>query len=476
MATQGLFTQGPSVEDLLEKRNKRATDLQQTLMANAGKRARDPAKAQAISFLGSTLGRALGNASGGGDTQMEQAKQRETTEAGLVKEYAVAASGTDVDAMYASANNMIKYGDPKAIQMGSSLLQRADQLKAQKASDETARRIQAEKDLEQSMDNEQLQKQAVDLSKGLETYAPAIYEALISDNATALTLTEGYKARAEMRKNKYNEANGTTKESKLNFTEAGSFADMQGNMYVATKAVGPKGGAEIIYTGIGDSPKYKAGTKLNPLNSNNMTLEQQIQLKGEGEAAKQQAKDWSDTMTTARDNRISLQDSQYFINKAIRLLPKIGETGSVITKLTKEATDFWGVTSADIGEFDQLSAKTALGQLKTTFGASPTEGERAILFSIQANINNNQGLNTRILESAKEMVEWRIRANKAALSDRTSNGSSYNDWLLDDANGPPRYTPEIEESEKDVPKVIRKFGEKTATNVPSTTSWGDIVQ
>ena len=68
MATQGLFTKGPTVEDLLEKRNKRATDLQQTLMANAGKRARDPAKAQAISFLGSTLGRALGNASGGEDT------------------------------------------------------------------------------------------------------------------------------------------------------------------------------------------------------------------------------------------------------------------------------------------------------------------------------------------------------------------------------------------------------------------------
>ena len=68
MAYQGLFTQGPSVDDLLEQRNKRATDLQQTLMANAGKRARDPAKAQAISFLGSTLGRALGNASGGEDT------------------------------------------------------------------------------------------------------------------------------------------------------------------------------------------------------------------------------------------------------------------------------------------------------------------------------------------------------------------------------------------------------------------------
>ena len=154
MAYQGLFTQGPSVDDLLEQRNKRATDLQQTLMANAGKRARDPAKAQAISFLGSTLGRALGNASGGADTELQQAEQRETTEAGLVSQYAKAASGTDVAAMYTSANEMINYGDPKSIQMGSSLLQRADQLKAGQQAAETARQVNAEKELERLMQDE----------------------------------------------------------------------------------------------------------------------------------------------------------------------------------------------------------------------------------------------------------------------------------------------------------------------------------
>ena len=76
MATQplGLFTKGPSVNDLLAQRNKRSTDLQQTLMKNASRKARAPAKAKAISFLGSTLGRALGNASGGEDTEMAERK------------------------------------------------------------------------------------------------------------------------------------------------------------------------------------------------------------------------------------------------------------------------------------------------------------------------------------------------------------------------------------------------------------------
>ena len=464
---QGLFTAGTSVEELLAKRNTRANALQQSLMANAAQGAARPMEAQAYSLLGSSLGRALAGKMGGGDEAMTKLKATEAKRQELAGQYEEVMGRGTPEQRLAFGNTLIQNNMGE---QGSAIV-----LQARKDIDD-AKKTRVSK-LEAAMlkedENTKLQANALKLSKGLEDYAPAIYQSLINGEATAQALTQGYAAQAEIRKNKYDEANGTTKDSKLSFTEAGSFANEQGDMYVATKSVGPKGGAKIIYTGIGDAPEYTTGTKLKPLNSNNMTLEQQVQLKGEQAAATQQAKDWSDTMTTARDNRISLQDSEYFINKAIRLLPKIGKTGSIVTKLTKEATDFWGVTSADIGEFDVLSAKTALGQLKTTFGASPTEGERAILFSIQANINNNQGLNTRILESAKEMVEWRIRANKAALSDRTTSGSSYNDWLLDDANGPPRYTPETEEIKEPSVKVMRKFGENTQP-AASTTSWGGI--
>ena len=74
MAQQGLFTELPSVDDLLAQRNKSATDLQQTLMNNAAQKARDPAKAKAVSFLGSALGRALGGAMGGQDEELEKRK------------------------------------------------------------------------------------------------------------------------------------------------------------------------------------------------------------------------------------------------------------------------------------------------------------------------------------------------------------------------------------------------------------------
>ena len=72
MAVQGLFTQGPSVDDILAKRNKSQFDLQQQLMNQAAQGARDPAKMRAVSLLGSSLGRALGGAMGGQDEELEK--------------------------------------------------------------------------------------------------------------------------------------------------------------------------------------------------------------------------------------------------------------------------------------------------------------------------------------------------------------------------------------------------------------------
>ena len=85
--TQGLFTQGPSVDDLLQQRNKRATDLQQSLMNNAAQGARDPARAKAVSFLGSSLGRALGGAMSGGDQELEKLKAQNAEQKRLQGEF-----------------------------------------------------------------------------------------------------------------------------------------------------------------------------------------------------------------------------------------------------------------------------------------------------------------------------------------------------------------------------------------------------
>ena len=88
MAYQGLFTQGPTVDDLLQKRNQRAQDMQKQLMNDAAQGARDPQRARMGSMFGSIIGRALGNnAQGGADTEMEKLAAKNAEQKRLQSEF-----------------------------------------------------------------------------------------------------------------------------------------------------------------------------------------------------------------------------------------------------------------------------------------------------------------------------------------------------------------------------------------------------
>ena len=116
--TQGLFTQGPTVEDLLQKRRQRAGDLQQQLMQQAAQGARNPEKARAISFLGSSLGRALGGAMGGEDKQVEQVKAQNAAQESMQQDFATSSQGTGAD-QRALAERLLKGGFYKEAELVS---------------------------------------------------------------------------------------------------------------------------------------------------------------------------------------------------------------------------------------------------------------------------------------------------------------------------------------------------------------------
>ena len=109
MAQQGLFTEQTSVDDLLAQRNKSATDLQQTLMNNAAQGARDPAKAKAVSFLGSALGRALGDSMSGADDQLNERRASLAAQESMQKDYASSATGTGAE-QKALAERLVQAG------------------------------------------------------------------------------------------------------------------------------------------------------------------------------------------------------------------------------------------------------------------------------------------------------------------------------------------------------------------------------
>lgn len=68
--------------------------------------------------------------------------------------------------------------------------------------------------------------------------------------------------------------------------------------------------------------------------------------------------------------------------------------------------------SADTQELKNLVTAQALDQLKATFGAVPTEGERKILLEIQGSVNQSREVRKRIFERAKAAADRRVKENR----------------------------------------------------------------
>ena len=115
--TQGLFTAGTSIEELLAKRNTRANALQQSLMANAAQGAARPMQAQAASLIGSSLGRALaGSMNGGQDAERAKIEAANAAQSQAQAGYLDAAAGKSA-AMFAQVEALRTSHPAAAVKM-----------------------------------------------------------------------------------------------------------------------------------------------------------------------------------------------------------------------------------------------------------------------------------------------------------------------------------------------------------------------
>jgi hypothetical protein len=416
MAQQGLFTQGPSVSDLLQQRNQRSTDLQQTLMANAAAGARDPMKAQAASLIGSSLGRALAGSMGGEDKQVEAIEARDATQAGLVKEYATAASGTDVSAMYRSANNMIQTGDPTAITMGSSLLQRADQLKTQQANNTNTTAQYAA-----------LQQRATTIGQDLSEWNPELSYRLVSGNATPEEYKEGLSEVTAM--NKKSNKVGTGNEAKgWQYNDGGIYSDSEGNRYSLTNSINKdKNSADILYTPIGNAPAY-TDQPLQPTDTTGLTKDQRVEEKTAVYRGKEDMEVFYEHRGTAGSEIGQTTTNLNDANRMLELLTKVN-TGGTAVLVGKAVSDFLGTTPADISELDTISKTVMLGSLKSLLGGQLSDGERAAATEIQVALEKGKEANTRIAKRLSDVFKAKLAREQFVLGNKNTP-ASYRDFMV----------------------------------------------
>ncbi|MDX3929094.1 MAG: hypothetical protein QHC90_25250 [Shinella sp.] len=128
----------------------------------------------------------------------------------------------------------------------------------------------------------------------------------------------------------------------------------------------------------------------------------------------------SDRGVTAGD-REAIRDADDIVNSGMATLTLLDRAMELSNTAYDGAGAGWrgwlGSQFGDQGaldtlEFNNIVTEQALGQLKSIFGASPTEGERAILLEIQGSASQPQAVRDNILKRARAAVERRIAFNR----------------------------------------------------------------
>jgi len=105
------------------------------------------------------------------------------------------------------------------------------------------------------------------------------------------------------------------------------------------------------------------------------------------------------------------------IRRAIDLQEAINSGGGA--NAIRKMANFLGAASQDEGELNSLFGQNILGQLKSTFGGNPTEGERQALEQAQASFSQTGKINSKLLKNALKLAESKIeRGRRAAAADK----------------------------------------------------------
>lgn len=105
------------------------------------------------------------------------------------------------------------------------------------------------------------------------------------------------------------------------------------------------------------------------------------------------------------------------LRRAIELQDEILSGGGA--NALRKMANYLGVASQDEGELNSLFGQNILGQLKATFGGSPTEGEREALAQAQASFNQTGKINSKLLRNALKLASEKVaRGKRAAQADK----------------------------------------------------------
>ena len=232
-----------------------------------------------------------------------------------------------------------------------------------------------------------------------------------------------------------------TKELK-NTQKSGEFKDSTGRRFTKFINFYKDGSSEEVYVAQDGTRGVRPQGAVEPLGSKGLTAEERVMEAGETKETEK----FVDTKTAIAENLEGNLSTLRTAQEMLRILPTI-KTGG-LQAMTKEMTDFFGITPENVGNFNTLAGRKIVAQIRQ-FGSQPTEGERKFLERVEAGLNQGNAVNEAILRDLVTVLEKKVaRESKylspgftakdyqKALSDRGTVASEMTQKIIDSWENP----------------------------------------
>jgi len=210
--------------------------------------------------------------------------------------------------------------------------------------------------------------------------------------------------------------------------ETEQLKDDEGNRYARVMKVDTLGNPSFELIPLGGAPKVPVGTP-QTIGSGGLTSSERIDEAADEAAEVKKAEAWGDQVNNIYAAGFLAVEEIPKLEKVLAIVEDPEFTSGGLASVLEEFQEFFGLGSADVGEFKEYTANILTQKLDAFTGAI-SEGERKYLERNLATFERSPGVNSRLLRNILEGFE-KAKEKALVFADREDSDNPFkrSEWF-----------------------------------------------
>ena len=211
-------------------------------------------------------------------------------------------------------------------------------------------------------------------------------------------------------------------------SETEQLKDDKGNRYARVMKVDTLGNPSFELIPLGGAPEVPVGT-LNPIGPSGLKSKERLNESADEAAEIKKAESWADQVNNIYAAGFLAVEEIPKLERVLEIVEAPEFNSGVLASVLEDFQEFFGLGSADVGEFKAYTAEILTQKLDAFTGAI-SDGERKYLERNLATFERSPGVNARLLRNILEGFE-KAKEKALVFADREDSDNPFKrtEWL-----------------------------------------------